>query len=155
MSKLDQYNLSYNEIHSLFLENLGLWKSFRSISVHPNFNFFHLPTTFAVQKALTELSIRFNRLMNLDVSHSATLPIWNLDSGLWGWNKEDHGLNSLINVVFSVAAKYSYIVSIEMWIYFSSNQSQNVWSWLLKKNWFGLETVIFWVKSHLVHILTI
>ena len=49
--------------------------------------------------------------------------------------------------------KYSYIVSIEMWIYFSSNQSQNVWSWLLKKNRFGLETVIFWVKSHLVNIL--
>ena len=40
-----------------------------------------------------------------------------------------------------------------MWIYFSPNQSQNVWSWLFKKFQFGLETVIFWVKSHLVDIL--
>ena len=71
MSKLDHYNLSYNEIHSLFLENLGLWKSFRSLSIPPNFNFFYLPTPFAVQKALTELSIQFNRLMNFPWPHNA------------------------------------------------------------------------------------
>ena len=40
-----------------------------------------------------------------------------------------------------------------MWIYFSPNQSQNMWSWLFKKIRFGLEMVIFRVKSHLLIIL--